>query len=75
MLHTHGAYDPIYETNNDNFSPTDRRTARDAGMPMYLAAPVGTLFKYNPTTKETIEISNNIPYDPNHPERYFDMEK
>ena len=66
-LHTHAAYDPAYE--NDAFSSTDKRNAEKQGVPTYVATPLGTLRKYDPSKGTDIVLFNDIPFDPNHPGR------
>ena len=66
-LHTHAAYDPAYE--NDAFSSTDKRNAEKQGVPTYVATPLGTLKKYDPSKGTDIVLFNDIPFDPNHPGR------
>ena len=66
-LHTHAAYDPAYA--NDIFSPADKRNAERQGVPTYVATPLGTLRKYDPSNGTDIVLFNDIPFDPNHPER------
>lgn len=66
-LHTHAAYDPKYA--NDVFSPGDKSNAERQGVPTYVATPLGTLRKYDPSTGIDIALFEDIPFDPNHPER------
>lgn len=67
VFHTHAAYDPAYK--NDIFSPEDKSVADRLKIPMYVATPLGTLRKYDPSTGDDIELFNDIPFDPNHPGR------
>ena len=66
-LHTHAAYDPAYE--NDIFSPDDKRNAERQGIPTYVATPLGTLRKYDPSNGTDVVLFDDIPFDPNHPGR------
>ena len=66
-LHTHAAYDPAYA--NDIFSSADKRNAERQGVPTYVATPLGTLRKYDPSNGTDIVLFNDIPFDPNHPGR------
>ena len=66
-LHTHAAYDPAYA--NDIFSSADKRNAERQGVPSYVATPLGTLRKYDPSNGTDIVLFNDIPFDPNHPGR------
>ena len=61
-LHTHAAYDSRYA--NDVFSPGDLNKWIN-----YLATPLGTVRKYDPSDGSDIEIFNDVPFDPNHPSR------
>ena len=67
ILHTHAAFDPNYY--NDVFSETDINLAKRAEMPIYVATPLGTLRRYNPSNDSDIIIFDDIPFDPNHPGR------
>ena len=81
-LHTHAAYDPKYD--NDNFSDYydvngkrrgDKINAINAGMPSYVATPLGTLRKFDPSDDSDIVLFWDIPFDPNHPEKVGKNEK
>ena len=67
LLHTHGAYSSRYM--GDVFSPKDKKLAKKRGMPFYLATPLGILRKYDPSNWSDVVISEDIPFDPNHPKR------
>ena len=67
LLHTHGAYSPGY--GNDVFSSTDKNLANRKNMPIYVATPLGTLRKYNPSNGTDIVLYDDLPFDPNHPGR------
>ena len=67
LLHTHAAYDPKYAS--DIFSQTDKDLANRRGMPIYVATPKGTLWKYNPSDGSDIIVFDDIPFDSNHPGR------
>ena len=67
IAHTHGAYDPDYF--NDIFSAEDISVSDKLMIPSYLATPIGTLRKYDPTTGEDSILYIDIPFDPNHPLR------
>ncbi len=60
--HTHGAYSAGYE--NDDFSPQDKNSFIN-----YLATPLGTLRKYDPSEGSDIVLFDDIPFDPDHPGR------
>ena len=67
-IHAHAAYDSGY--NNDVFSPADMTGNDNLGIPGYLTTPNGSLQKYDPTQpqgKRTSTISDQMPYDPKHP--------
>ena len=66
-LHTHAAYDPAYA--GDVFSSADKRIARSQGVPTYVATPLGTLRKYDPSNGTDVVLFDDIPFDPNHPGR------
>jgi len=38
-------------------------------MPIYVATPLGTLRKYNPSNGADIVLYDDLPFDPNHPGR------
>ncbi|MFR1518741.1 MAG: DUF4329 domain-containing protein [Clostridia bacterium] len=67
LLHTHAAYDSHYA--NDNFSSTDKKLALQRGMPIYVATPLGTLRKYDPSKGTDIVLFDDILFDRNHPGR------
>lgn len=67
LLHTHGAYSSGYQ--NDDFSYSDRSLANKENMPIYVATPLGTLRKYDPSDKTNIVLFDDLPFDPNHPGR------
>ena len=67
LLHTHAAYDPSYM--NDVFSQTDKNLAERRGMPIYVATPLGTLRRYNPSDGTDIILFEDLPFDSNHPGR------
>ena len=67
LLHTHAAYDSGYQ--NDIFSQTDKDLAARRDMPIYVATPIGTLRRYDPSNGTDIVIFEDIPFDPNHPGR------
>jgi len=67
LLHTHGAYSPGY--GNDVFSSKDKELANKKNMPTYVATPLGTLRKYNPSNDTDIVLYDDLPFDPNHPGR------
>jgi len=62
-IHTHAAYDRNY--NNDDFSKQDISNKYI----QYLATPLGTLRKYDPSSKKNTVIYTDIPFDPHHPLR------
>ena len=61
-IHTHGAYSVGYS--NDSFSKKDLNNWIN-----YLVTPLGTVRRYTPSTGEDIIIFDDVPFDPNHPER------
>ena len=63
ILHTHGAYDPRYDS--ENFSPNDKNAAKAYNAPIYVATPNGTLKKYEPSTNTVSVLSTSMPKDPN----------
>jgi len=67
--HTHAAYDPYYA--NDSFSgrPGDKENTDNRGVPSFVATPLGTLRRYNPSDGSDIELYTDIPWDSNHPNR------
>ena len=74
--HTHGAYDPTYcsDVFSDKYNEYgehvgDIGTADKIGVPLYLATPSGVLRRYDPRDRSDVVISNDIPWDPNHPDR------
>ena len=67
LLHTHGAYSPGY--GNDVFSSTDKNLANRKNMPIYVATPLGTLRKYNPSNGTDIVLYTDLAFDPKHPGR------
>ena len=67
LLHTHAAYASGYD--NDNFSTADKILAAISGVPYYVATPLGTLRKFDPIGWTDTLISDDIPYDPEHPGR------
>lgn len=74
--HTHGAYDKVYTTGNDNFSKsadpsvkTDASYATDRKIDGYLAAPDGTLKKYDYKTEKQVTQNKDMESDPKHPDR------
>ena len=67
LLHTHAAYDSGYR--NDIFSQKDKDLAARRNMPIYVATPMGTLRRYDPSNGTDIVIFEDIPFDPNHPGR------
>ncbi|MGE4564101.1 MAG: DUF4329 domain-containing protein [Victivallaceae bacterium] len=67
-IHSHGAYSPYY--NNDAFAQGDMADNDKENISGYLTTPNGSLQKYDPTKPEgerTTQISDSMPYDPNHP--------
>ena len=67
-IHAHAAYDSDY--NNDIFSSSDSADKKNRGIVGYLATPNGSLQKYDPTLpkdKRISTISDQMPYDPKHP--------
>ncbi len=58
-LHTHAAYDPLYD--NENFSKTDKNTAQHKNVTFYVATPMGKLKVYDPITGKTTLIADNMP--------------
>ncbi len=67
IFHTHAAYDANYQ--NDIFSPADKSAADKLKISIYVATPLGTLRKYDPSAGSDIELFNDIPFDSNHPSR------
>lgn len=58
----HRAYSVGYS--NDSFSKKDLNNWIN-----YLVTPLGTVRRYTPSTGEDIIIFDDVPFDPNHPER------
>ena len=67
LVHTHAAYDKRYK--NDEFSPSDKKCAKDYKVYIYVATPLGTLRKYNPRNGKDVMLPCDIPFDENHPGR------
>ena len=65
--HTHSAYSSVY--NSNEFSTTDKNTAKEFGKPFYVATPNGTLKVYDPNEDLERIVNTNMPSDPNDPER------
>jgi RHS repeat-associated protein len=70
--HTHGDYDPQYK--NNDFSKTDKETAREYDRLFYVATPDGSLKEYDPKTDSERTINTNMPSDPNDPDRKNDID-
>jgi RHS repeat-associated protein len=75
-LHTHAAYDPKYASDifSDYYDKAgnrrgDKINAINAGMPTYVATPLGTLRRFDPSDGSDIVLFDDIPFDPNHPLR------
>ncbi len=76
-IHSHGAYDPSYESGGNSFSDSDRGNAETFGRQSYLSTPNGSLLQYDPTAgqlarlrgDDVTEIPIEIPSDPNDPSR------
>lgn len=69
-IHTHAAYASGFD--NDDFSSgkyADTWWADLFCMTIYMANPRGEVKKYDPRTKQTMVIANDIYFDPNHPNR------
>ncbi len=49
LLHTHGAYSPLYD--NENFSSQDKSVADFWKKESYVVTPLGTIRKYDPSDK------------------------
>ena len=60
-------FPPAYA--NDVFSSADKRNAERQGVPTYVATPLGTLKKYDPSNGTDIVLFDDIPFDSNHPGR------
>ena len=41
-----------------------------SGVPNYVATPLGTLRRYDPSDGSDVQVYDDIPWDPNHPSRY-----
>lgn len=68
VIHSHGAYDIGYD--NENFSETDKTSAKEVKVPMYVSTPGGRLKKYNPNPwMETVNtiLDKKLPRDPRSP--------
>ena len=64
-IHSHGAYDPNY--NSNNWGGEDLKLAIQNGRNAYLTTPDGRLLKYNPKTGEITTVSYTLPSDPKSP--------
>ena len=68
--HTHAAYDPDYASDVFSGCPGDKANADRRGVPNYVATPLGTLRRYDPSDGSDVEVYDDIPWDPNHPSGY-----
>jgi RHS repeat-associated protein len=66
-VHSHGVYEAGY-LNND-FSGTDKTGNETDKIPGFLTTTNGSLKKYDPSTKKQTTISEDLPSDPNDPDR------
>jgi RHS repeat-associated protein len=65
--HTHSNYDPGFD--NNVFSKEDKDTAQLYDKPFYVATPNGSLQVYDPKTDLIRTVNNDMPSDPNDPDR------
>ncbi len=63
-VHTHAQY---YDTLNDVFSQADLNIANNHSVYAYVGVPIGDILKYNSQSGEISTISNEAPFDMNHP--------
>ncbi|MDR2712404.1 MAG: DUF4329 domain-containing protein [Clostridiales bacterium] len=61
-IHSHGAKDPRYDS--ENFSFGDKGFSKSRGVPEYISTPGGTLKKYEPATGKVSVLSSGMPKDP-----------
>jgi len=67
IIHSHGKYENEFKEGNDLFSKTDLNHCDDKKADGYLAAPDGTLQKYDTKKREISDIKIKLPSDPNDP--------
>lgn len=48
IMHSHGIYDPTYGRGNDQFSPQDKKAAKDFALPAVLVDTKGGVQQYDP---------------------------
>jgi RHS repeat-associated protein len=65
FLHTHGGFDPRYESNI--FSSEDKKFSNLYGIPIYVATPNGSLLVYDPKTGIVLPVDYNMPSDRKEP--------
>jgi hypothetical protein len=69
-IHSHGAYLPTYDSNNFSTGPGgDLQGIENDHHPGYVTTPDGSLKQYDPDTKTVTPIQENMPSDPNDPQR------
>lgn len=67
IAHTHGNYDPHFD--NNNFSKTDKSSAKSAGLPSFVVTTNGSLKRFDPITNKVTTISRGMPSDSGDPTR------
>lgn len=63
-VHTHAQY---YDELNDVFSQVDLNIANNRSIYAYVGVPIGDVLKYDSQSGVTSTISNEAPFDANHP--------
>ncbi|MBN8705176.1 MAG: DUF4329 domain-containing protein [Bacteroidetes bacterium] len=66
-IHSHGGYEKGYD--NNNISPQDKADNDKTKLVGYVSTPDGSLKKYDPNTKKETVVTEQLPSDPNDPNR------